>query len=279
MCEYHSRMQQPKIAFIGAGNMSKALVSGLVGSGYESNKIVIANPSKEKLQYFSESLSVRTTSDNVEAAQQADMIVYAVKPHKVRLISEQLCEVVKQNQPLILSVAAGVKINSMAKWLNYTGPIVRAMPNTPASIGEGCTGLFANTAVSDDQRIVVERIFGSIGVFAWLPKESLLNVVTAVSGSSPAYIFSIMEAMQKAAITMGLDANTASLFTAQSVLGAAKLALKQDNQFAKLREAVTSPQGTTQAALDVFKQQKLDKIIADGMQAAADRAEELAETQ
>jgi pyrroline-5-carboxylate reductase len=278
MCEYRSHMQQPTIAFIGAGNMARALVSGLVGSGYESNKIVIANPSKEKLQYFSESLSVRTTSDNIEAAQQADVIVYAVKPHKVRLISEQLCEVVMQNQSLVLSVAAGVTIGSISQWLKYTGPIVRAMPNTPASIGEGCTGLFANTAVSDEQRILVERIFGSIGVFAWLPKESLLNAITAVSGSSPAYIFYIMEAMQKAAITMGLDGNTASLFIAQSVLGTAKLALTQDNQFAKLREAVTSPQGTTQAALDVFKQQQLEKTIADGMQAAADRAEELAET-
>ncbi|MCH9644413.1 MAG: pyrroline-5-carboxylate reductase [Gammaproteobacteria bacterium] len=270
-------MKPKKIAFIGAGNMAKALVSGLINNGYAADCIWVTNHTDERLKYFADKLSVHTSTENIEAAKQVDVVVLCVKPKVMQSVCEEVGQVICERELLVVSVAAGIQTESIAEWLDYQGVIVRAMPNTPAAVGSGATGLFANAVTSDAQRMIAENIFESVGITAWVKEEHLIRAILAVAGSSPAYVFLLMEAMQQAALEMGLDAEVAAQFTCQSVLGAAKLAMAEGNQFAKLREAVTSPNGTTQAALDVFVQHDFKEVVRDAMQAALERAKELAE--
>lgn len=265
-------MSQPKIAFIGAGNMAKAIVIGLLNKDYSSDVLFVANRSAEKLSDF----NTHTSTDNLAMATQADIIVLAVKPLQIADVCQQLQTVCKTNQPIIVSVAAGVTVSRIAQHLEYAGPIIRAMPNTPAAIGYGATGLFANTATTTEQQTLVENIFNAVGTTAWVSNENLINAIGAISGSGPAYYFLMMEAMQAAAEKIGLNKNTAAALITQTVIGAGELAKQEQHQFTKLREAVTSPKGSTLEAINTFQQGNFSQLVNDAIEAALKRSEEMA---
>jgi pyrroline-5-carboxylate reductase len=264
-------MTQPKIAFIGAGNMAGAIINGLLAQNYPSDKLFIANRSSEKLAAF----PVTTSTDNLAMAAQADIIILAVKPYQISEVCEQLQTLYKNQQPVIVSVAAGITLANMAKSLNTPGPLVRAMPNTPCAVGLGATGLCANDDLSECQRQHISAIFDAVGMSAWVESEHQLDVLSTLSGSGPAYFFFMLEAMQAAAVANGLPSTLAAQLAMQTMLGSAMMAQQHGNQFTTLREQVTSPNGTTFAALETFRQHDYASIIQAGMNAALARGQEI----
>lgn len=264
------------ICFIGAGNMALSLIGGLLASGYPKDKIIATDPTKARRDDVTRSLGIHCYENNTEATAKADILVLAVKPQMLEQVCQQLASTVQDKHPLIISVAAGVRSTDIDAWLGGNTAIVRTMPNTPALIQSGATGLFANQAVSNQQQDQAEHILRAAGIAVWVKQESDLDVVTAVSGSGPAYYFLFMEAMQKAAQEMGLDENTARLLTIQTAFGASKMALESTDDCATLRRKVTSPNGTTEKAIQSFEAADLPQTVANAMNAARDRAISLA---
>ncbi len=268
-------MTTPTITFIGAGNMARSIIHGLVANGFMAKDIWISNPSPEKLQALANQFQVQVTGDNCIAAEHGDVIILAVKPNHIQLVCEELKTIIKDKNPLIISVASGVSADSIKQYLEHQAAIVRAMPNIASAVQAGATALFANQQVSEDQCSLAESIFRAVGLVVWLEKEELMKVALAVSGSGPAYYFLVMEAMQQAAQKMGLPKEVAQMLVTQTALGAARLAMESDQDVEQLRRAVTSPKGTTEQAIHVFNDANLNKIVADAMQAASARAQEL----
>ncbi len=270
-----SKISAPKIAFIGAGNMAKAIIGGLLAEGFSHSQILAAGPRQETLAKVKQELAIETTTDNAAAAAWADVVVLAVKPQLLKEVSLALRDSLA-HQPLIISVAAGITTASIANWLGNL-PIVRCMPNTPSQLRTGASGLFANAAVSDEHKSLANAILGAVGIVQWLEEESLLNPVTAVSGSGPAYFFLMMEAMIDAGVELGLSRECATELTLQTALGAAMLAKQSDCDVAELRRRVTSPKGTTEQAILSFEQDNIRGIFARAMGACSNRAGELSE--
>jgi len=265
------------ICFIGAGNMSLSLMGGLLASGYPKDKILATDPSADRRQEVTQSLGIPCLESNTETAAQADIILLAVKPQQLEPACKELADTVKAKGALVISIAAGVRTSDIAFWLGGEAAIVRTMPNTPALIRSGATGLFATASVSDAQKDQAENILRAAGLTVWVPQESDLDIVTAISGSGPAYYFLFMEAMQAAGQKLGLDESTARLLTIQTAFGAAKMALESPDDCATLRQKVTSPNGTTEKAIQTFEQHDLRAIIEEAMTAAKDRAISLAD--
>lgn len=241
-------MSEYSLAFIGAGNIARAIIGGLIATGFEPTRIVAADPSSEQLASLP--ADVRRAANNGEAAAAADVVVLCVKPDVVRDVCKDIRGQVGVNNALVISVAAGVTTATIAGSLGDSNAIVRCMPNTPALVREGMTGLFANEHVGPDQYDVAEAVLGAVGKVHWFEDEGLLDAVTAVSGSGPAYFFLVMEAMQAAARKLGLDDDAARDLVLQTALGAARIAIESDDDIATLRARVTSPGGTTEAAID-----------------------------
>lgn len=271
--------EKPIIAFIGSGNIANSLINGLIQQGYPANRIWATNPSISKLHHLQKQWGLHITTDNVEAAKQADILVLTVKPMVVTTVCRELGGTVHQRKTLVISSAAGITTEAINKALGDHGAVVRAMPNTPAQVGAGITGLYANLQVSDLQKDFAESLFRSVGVIQWVPHEHDLDAITAVSGSGPGYFFYFMEAMEKAAMQQGLSPDVAHLVTIQTVLGAAKLALESGESFSLLREKITSPNGTTEAALKIMQQGEIVQLIMDAIQAARARAEALSKSE
>ena len=269
-------MNSPQLAFIGAGNMASALIGGLVKQGFAAARIIASDPMPAMLDKLNAIAPVRRTSDNVEAIANADVVVLAVKPQVMKQVLQPLADILQQRRPLIISIAAGIEIASIEHWLGGQLPIVRCMPNTPALVQLGATGLFANAAVSAAQREQADAILRSVGIALWVDSEAQLDAVTAVSGSGPAYFFMVMEAMQAAGEQLGLATDTAKLLTLQTALGAARMALDSDVDTAELRRRVTSPNGTTERAIASFEADDLRGIFARALTACRDRSEQLA---
>jgi pyrroline-5-carboxylate reductase len=266
--------EQPIITFIGGGSMTYSLVSGLIAHGYEPERLRVSNPSAEKLRRFSE-LSVATYNDNRAAASLADVIVLAVKPKQIKEVCEELKEVIQPFKPLVISVAAGITIPSLQSALGEFVAVVRAMPNTPSAVQAGATGLYAAPQVSLAQRNLAEVIMRAVGIVVWVKEEAQMNAVAALSGSGPAYIFLIMEALQAAAEKLGLSTEDAHLLTVQTVLGAARMALETGADVAKLRQAVTSKGGMTEQAINVLEGGGIRGVFEEALVAATTRAKEL----
>lgn len=264
-------MSHKNIAFIGAGNMAKAIIHGLLSHQYPEDKIYIANRSAEKLKEF----STHTSTNNCEMAEKADIIILAVKPDQIAEVCRQLQTLCHKNKPIIVSVAAGITVQSIADNLMYDGPIIRAMPNTPVSIGYGVTGLFANTQCNDDDKQFVDNIFSATGITSWVHDENLLNVIGVVAGSGPAYFYLIMEYLLDSAEKLGLDKITAAPLITQTLIGSGKLAQQENNQYHQLRNAVTSPKGSTLEAIKVFEKENLKQTIQTALTAALNRAIEM----
>jgi len=267
-------MQYPVIAFIGAGNMSTAIITGLVKSGYPAEKIIVTNPSAEKRNLLSNKFAIGTTESNNQAAKEAEVIVLAVKP----LLIKHVCEEIKMsvNQQLIISVAAGKSIASIKRYLDKDPAVIRAMPNTPSLLSEGVTGLFSDSTSSPTNRDFVTNLFENIGKIVWLENEQQIDIVTALSGSGPAYYFYLTEALINAGIELGLDVEMSKILVTQTAVGAiAMLDNKNSQSAAELRKAVTSPNGTTAAAISVFEENKLMQVIAKAICSGTARGREL----
>ncbi len=271
----------PFITVIGTGNMGSSLIHGLIQSGHPANKICGVDQHLEKLNQLKQSLPIHITTNEVEAASKADVIIFATKPDDMAAAVTAVAASVATRRTLVISIAAGVREARLQQWLrteNKAAPavaIVRAMPNTPALVNAGATGLYANAQVTPTQHELAESILRAVGIVVWLPQESLLDVVTALSGSGPAYFFLVMEAMQQAAIELGLPTDTARLLTQQTALGAARMAIENDISITELRRQVTSPGGTTEKAIAVLEENQLREVFRKALQAAKLRAEEL----
>ena len=265
----------PTIGFIGAGNMAYALISGLIDSGYSSDNIKVSDVDTELLSLRSSELSLEVFTDNSRLAGICDVVVLAVKPQ----VLAQVCKGIKNNikhKPLILSIAAGVKSIDINRWLGGNSSIVRAMPNTPALLGHGAAGIYANKSVSKNQQKLSKRILDSVGSSCWVEDELKLDAVTALSGSGPAYFFLMLESMTKAGMALGLDSDTAQKLSIQTALGSSMMAGNSDGTSPQqLRANVTSPNGTTQAAIDSFQDQDFEMIVSHAMRAAYDRAKSM----
>lgn len=266
-----------KIAFIGGGNMASSLVGGLIADGFDPKMISIADINEQRLQYFSERFGVNTSNTAAAAIDAASTIVLSVKPQALKSVALELATLIKGQNVVVISIAAGIRTADIGAWLGANVAIVRAMPNTPALVNCGASALYANEKVSTEQREVAESILRATGLALWVDDEDQMNIVTALSGSGPAYFFRIMETMQNAAVKLGLAEETARLLTLQTALGAAKLAMESSDDLSKLREAVTSPGGTTEQGLQAMDKNNIDKLMAEVIQAAHKRAVEIAD--
>jgi len=266
------------ITFIGAGNMARSLIAGLSESDNDF-EIRIADPIADQLQGIKQHWpTVIAFDNNNKAIEGADVVVMAVKPQLMQIVCEPLQEIIQTENPLVISIAAGITIDNLRRWLNTkNAAIVRCMPNTPSLVQSGMTGLFANEAVSEEQSNLAESILRAVGSTLWMKNEEALDAVTAVSGSGPAYYFLVMEAMQSAAQELGLSAEDARQLVLQTAFGAAKLALESEDDAGTLRQRVTSKGGTTEAALNKFIAGGLPSLFEEAMVAAAIRSKQLSQ--
>ncbi|MBE7926415.1 pyrroline-5-carboxylate reductase [Pseudomonas saudiphocaensis] len=269
-------MNAPRIAFIGGGNMAASLIGGLRAQGVAADAICASDPGEEQRHRISTEHGIQTFANNADALAQADVVVLAVKPQVMQAVCRDLAGHL-QAQQLIVSIAAGISCESLQNWL---GPqpraIVRCMPNTPSLLRQGVSGLYANAQVSAMQKQQAEQLLSAVGLALWLTDEALIDAVTAVSGSGPAYFFLLIEAMTAAGEKLGLPRETAAQLTLQTALGAARMACESDVEAAELRRRVTSPNGTTEAAIKAFQAGGFEALVQQALDAAAQRSAELA---
>ncbi|MEM5529221.1 pyrroline-5-carboxylate reductase [Gammaproteobacteria bacterium AS21] len=266
---------QPSIAFIGAGNMSRAILGGMLTNGYPAQQITATGRDKDKLADLA-AQGVNVTTDNAQAMASAEIVVLAVKPQMMKDVTIPLAAIAQQHKPLIVSVAAGIPAQSLNKWLGGNLAIIRCMPNTPALVQKGASALFANDLVSDQQKQTVQQMIANTGLALWVDSQDQLDAVAALSGSGPAYYFLLMESMISAAIAQGLSREIAEKLTLQTALGAASIAHQSEDTPAQLRRKVTSPKGTTEQAILSFERAGFADMIQQGMQANIKRSQELA---
>ena len=270
-----------KIALIGGGNMARGLIGGLLGHGVSAANIIVSDPFVAAREALERDFGVKTTDDSHAAAGHADVVVLAVKPQLMSPVAIDLAPSLSQ-LPLVISVAAGIRASDLSRWLGPGIPVVRAMPNRPALIGAGAIGLYAGEEVSEAQRALAEQVLQATGLCLWVDSEADLDLVTALSGSGPAYFFRLAELMAEAAVAQGLAPETATQLAAQTLAGAGQLVAAEmaadepQIDLARMRAEVTSKGGTTEAALAVFDLRGLGTTVAAAQAAAARRSEEIA---
>jgi pyrroline-5-carboxylate reductase len=264
------------LAFIGGGNMARSLIGGLIAQGLPARQIVVADPVDAQRALLAQQYGVQVTADNAEAACHAQVIVLAIKPQEMQTVAQQLAPALIPQPPLIISVAAGIRADALQRWLGGL-PVVRTMPNRPALNGCGVTGMFAPAQVSSTQRELAQRIMGAVGKAVWVEQEALIDAVTAVSGSGPAYFFLLMELLEAAGVELGLPQDTARTLAIETAYGSGLMAREVSDPPGVLREQVTSKGGTTEAALKVFAANDMKRIVSDAVKAAASRSAELAQ--
>ncbi len=269
-------MKDLNIAFIGGGNMAHSLISGLIDDGMPADRLWVSDPNTPALRNLQQRFAVHTTSDNLEATQHGQVVILAVKPQLAKAVAQGLAPALQATHPLVISIAAGIREADLRLWLGDGTAIVRTMPNTPALVRSGATALFANSKVSKEQRDSAESILRAVGMTLWVEDENLMDAVTALSGSGPAYFFLVMEALEQAGEELGLPRDTARLLTLQTAFGAAKMALESSEEPAELRRRVTSPGGTTERAIEVLQGKHIDTVFSEALQAAHQRSLELA---
>ena len=255
--------------------MASSLIGGLVANGFDRGSITVSEPLPEPRAQITERYDVRVTDRNIEATGQSSIVVIAVKPNIVKTVLDELSDSLQNSSPLLISIAAGIQIRDIDLWSGGGLPIVRVMPNTPALIQKGISALYANDQVSDEQKHQSETILQAVGKTVWLSNEYDLNAVTAVSGSGPAYFFYLIEAIEQAAVDLGLDADTAHQLATQTAVGASMLAAQSDESPATLRRRVTSPGGTTEAAVKVLESNSVKQKVIDAVRAASNRSVEM----
>lgn len=264
-----------RVAFIGGGNMARSIIGGLIASGHPASSIAVGEPGAEARARLAELGDLVLTDDNPTAIKDADLVVLAVKPQVMKQVLAPLVPLFAEARPVLMSIAAGVTIDMLRKWAGEL-PLVRCMPNTPSLVGTGAAGLYATDAVDADGRALATTVMEAVGTATWVEDEALIDAVIAASGSGPAYFFRIMELMIEGGTDLGLPESTARALVLQTALGAARMALESGTTPAELRRQVTSPGGTTEAALATFEDRDLGGTVAAGMRAAVDRAGALA---
>ena len=263
------------ITFIGGGNMARSLIGGLIQKGLSAEKIKVSEPVNALADGLAKDFSVATFSDNADACAATNIWVFAVKPQVIKTVCQQLSSLAQTNKPLIISIAAGITSQQLDLWLGGNMPVVRIMPNTPALLGAGASGLFANAHVGTEQKQHAQDLMQATGITVWIESENLMDVVTAVSGSGPAYVFLLAEAMQAAGVAQGLSPDASRALTNQTLLGAARMLSETTEAADVLRQRVTSPGGTTQAAIESFETQGFRSIVSSAIEAATQRGREL----
>ncbi len=263
------------IAFIGGGNMARSLIGGLVARGVPAPAIRVAEPVAELRASLARDFGIHGFADNTAATADASTWVLAVKPQVMRGVCEALATAAQAKRPLVVSIAAGITASQLERWLGGDLAVVRAMPNTPSLLGAGVTGLFANPRVDAAQRAQAEDLLEAAGKNVWIGEERLMDAVTAVSGSGPAYVFLLAEAMQAAGEAEGLSGEAARTLVQQTILGAARMLVENDEMPSELRRRVTSPGGTTQAAIETFEAGGFRDLVAGAIRAATERGRQL----
>lgn len=271
-------MLTQKIGIIGGGNMARSLVGGLTEHGLAPALLTVAEPAASQREELERRWGVRTCADNSAAVRGAGVVVFAVKPQMMKIVAREVASELRASGAVALSIAAGIRVSDIARWLGAGVPIVRSMPNRPALIGRGISALYAARDVPQSARTAAESILAAVGATLWVDEESLIDAVTAVSGSGPAYFFLLMELMEAAGCELGLPAATARELALGTAYGAASMAHARTDDPATLREQVTSKGGTTAAALAVFAEADLAGIVRRAVMAAARRSAELAAT-
>ena len=257
--------------------MASSLIGGLIADGWNPASIRVSDPDNQQLERLSRRFPITTTTDNERAIADANVVVLAVKPQVMQSVAQALAAGISKTQPLVVSIAAGISESTLRHWLGEKTAIVRTMPNTPAMVQSGATGMYANPYVKDDQRSIAESILRAVGIVIWVDDEAMMDAVTALSGSGPAYIFLFIEALQTAGQELGFSKETAYLLALQTAFGATKMALESDEDARMLRQRVTSPGGTTERAINVFLEGGFNDIVSKALRAAADRSRELAQ--
>ncbi|HQQ75076.1 MAG TPA: pyrroline-5-carboxylate reductase [Pseudomonadales bacterium] len=268
-------MTHPSIGFIGAGNMAASLIGGLITKSFDHKRLFASDPNIDALQSLAQRTGITACANNHAVVENSDVLVLAVKPQVMQSVLADIATAVQSKKPLIISIAAGISIENLCKWLGGEVAVVRCMPNTPALVQLGASGLYANAKVSGPQREHAQNILTAVGIALWLDSEEQIDAVTALSGSGPAYFFLLIEAMIAAGEKLGLAAETSRALTLQTALGAAQMAITSDVDAAELRRRVTSPGGTTERAIAHFESSGLRNIVDGALQAAALRSQEM----
>lgn len=266
-----------KIAFIGAGNMNRAIIIGLINSGVPASDIMVTNPSPEKRESLAQKYGIHQSADNNEAVAFADYIVLGVKPYLIAEVCTTFSTTVNIDGKCFISIAAGTTLEQIQTALGGHYPVIRTMPNTPSQLGLGVSGAFASEQVSEEQKAFTDRLMKSVGIVKWLKNEAEIDHIIAVSGSSPAYFFLFMEAIEAEAQRLGFTPQESRELVQQTALGAAQMVVNNDVSIAQLRENVTSKGGTTQAALKTLTDGGLLELVSQAMQSAITRAKEMAQ--
>jgi len=264
-------------AFVGGGNMGGALIRGLIARGLSPQKISLGEAHQQRRIALADELGVHVTADNREAVANADVVVIAVKPQDMAGTVQALADVFAQRQPLVVSIAAGIRLADIVSWSGSKIAAVRAMPNRPALNGAGATALYAPVSLSETHRSLAASVMGAVGTTVWVHDEDALDVVTALSGSGPAYFFLLAELMTDAAVNLGLERGSAQQLSIQTLFGSGRMAHESDGDLARLRAEVTSKGGTTEAAVRSFDAANLRGIVAAALAAATERSRELAQ--
>jgi pyrroline-5-carboxylate reductase len=270
-------MTPEKLAFLGGGNMGRALIGGLLQRGTRSEHISVGEAYEPARASLARDFGIAATADNAAAIDGAAVVVLAVKPQDAGNVLTPLAPLFQKHRPVLVSVAAGLRVAALESWCGGNIAVVRSMPNRPALVGAGATGLFAGASASAAHRARAEAIMSAVGEVVWVPNEEALDVVTALSGSGPAYFFLLAELMMQAATELGLDADAARRLAVATLHGAGSLAHASDGDLARLRAEVTSKGGTTEAALKVMNAADLRGIVARALDAATRRGYEMAE--
>jgi pyrroline-5-carboxylate reductase len=269
-------MSHIELTVLGGGNMGRALIGGLLRHGMRPEQIAVGEGQQAARTALSQELGIAATADNAAAIRKADLVVVAVKPQDVEAVLAPLTAGLQQRRPVVLSVAAGVRVQELQSWCGAGVPVIRAMPNRPAFVGAGATGLFAPAEVGASRRSMAAQIMQSVGEVVWVATEDALDVVTALSGSGPAYFFLLAEAMAQAGVDLGLPMDTARRLAIATLHGAGLLAQGSDGDLARLRTEVTSKGGTTEAALRILQTAGFNELIGRAVAGAAHRSRELA---
>jgi pyrroline-5-carboxylate reductase len=270
-------MSHIELTVLGAGNMGRALIGGLLRRGMRPEQIAVGESQLEARERLAREFGISAAADNAAAIGQAELVVLAVKPQVAGSVLAPLAPKLQQRRPLVLSVAAGVRIQTLRGWCGPGIPVIRAMPNRPALVGAGATGLFAPPEIAASHRAMAEQIMQSVGEVVWVGTEEALDIVTALSGSGPAYFFLLAETLARAAADLGLEPQAARRLAIATLHGAGLLAHGGDGDLARMRAEVTSKGGTTEAALHTLQAAGFDALIARAVAAAARRSRELAE--
>lgn len=265
------------ISFIGAGHMAQAIIRGLLNNGHPAEQITATATSDETLAPLAQQLSINTTTDNNAAVACADVVILAVKPQLLADVCASIKAAIVAKQPLVISVAAGVRCEAIERWLGGDISVIRSMPNTPSLVGRGATGLYANDKADEGQRATAGDIMAAVGIVEWVAQESQLSAVTAIAGSAPAYFYYLIESLENAGVDQGLPRASARHLAIQTALGAAEMCTLGEDDPATLKRKVMSPKGTTEQAVLALEHGDFEALVKTACSACAQRAEELAE--